>query len=86
MKKLENKEVKGDKSMDNVTGFYKESGLFITCPNCHTSLKFDVSSLFMAIYKNTNYECDKCKKCLSMSLLITIVDNIADAEEGGWDE
>ncbi len=31
----------------------------------------------MAIYRNTNYECDKCKRYLSM--MINIVDN--DSEE-----
>ncbi len=67
---------------DVVTGFYKESGLFIKCPNCHTSLKYDVSTLFSAIYQGKIYECDKCKKFLSINLLVQVVGNYEIDDEG----
>lgn len=78
--------------MSDVTGFFIEGGLFLTCPHCKYSNRVNVQSIFIPQHRGNPIECAKCKKEFHIKIeLVPVVEAVeqqraADASAGGAEQ
>lgn len=63
--------------MSDVTGFFIEGGLFLTCPHCKHSNRVNVQSIFIPQHRGNPIECAKCKKEFHIKIdLVPVVEAV----------